>query len=155
MFFSLVFALASAAIAQHSSKNDSQQPPPAPRIVDLKAPHGIVLKGTYFAAGKPGPGVILYHQSNRTRTSWDDLARQLAAAGINTLAVDDRAYGESGGTHEESWQKKPADLETTFQFLISEPGVQRDVIGVAGAGSHGVIFLALFRSSKRATPISS
>jgi tetratricopeptide (TPR) repeat protein len=82
---------------------------------------------------------LLFHQSNRTRTSWDEVARQLAAAGINTLAVDDRAYGESGGTHEESWQKKPGDLETAFQFLISQPGVQPDVIGAAGAGSHGLI----------------
>lgn len=137
--FSLVFILASAAIAQPSSKSDSQQHPPAPRVVDLKAPDGIVLKGTYFAAGKPGPGVILYHQSNRTRTSWGDLAQQLAAAGINTLAVDDRAYGESGGTHKEARRKKTADLETIFQFLISQPGVQRDVIGLGSAGSNGVV----------------
>jgi tetratricopeptide (TPR) repeat protein len=30
-------------------------------------------------------------------------------------------------------------METCFQFLISQPGVQRDVIGLAGAGSYGVI----------------
>jgi hypothetical protein len=30
-------------------------------------------------------------------------------------------------------------METFFQFLISQPGVQRDVIGLAGAGSYGVI----------------
>jgi tetratricopeptide (TPR) repeat protein len=112
---------------------------PAPRVVDLKASDGIVLKGTYFAAAKPGPGVLLFHQGNRTRTSWDDVPRQLAAAGINTLAVDSRAHGESGGTLEEAWQKKPADLETAFQFLVSQPGVQRDVIGLGGAGSHGVV----------------
>lgn len=112
---------------------------PAPRAVDLKASDGIVLKGTYFAAAKPGPGVLLFHQGNRTRTSWDEVPRQLAAAGINTLAVDSRAHGESGGTLEEAWQKKPADLETAFQFLVSQPGVQRDVIGLGGAGSHGVV----------------
>jgi tetratricopeptide (TPR) repeat protein len=112
---------------------------PAPRVVDLKASDGIVLKGTYFAAAKPGPGVLLFHQGNRTRTSWDEVPRQLAAAGINTLAVDSRAHGESGGTLEEAWQKKPADLETAFQFLVSQPGVQRDVIGLGGAGSHGVV----------------
>ena len=38
---------------------------PAPRVVDLKAPDGIMLKATYFAAGKPGPGVLLLHQCNR------------------------------------------------------------------------------------------
>ena len=136
--FSLMLVLASAAIAQNS-KSESQQQPPAARIVDFKTPDGVVLKGTYFAAAKPGPGVLLFHQSNRTRTSWDDVARQLAAAGINTLAVDSRAHGESGGTVEDASQKKLADLETGFQFLISQPGVQRDVIGLAGAGSYGVV----------------
>ncbi len=135
----VVLVLASAAIAQNSSKSESQLQPPAARIVDFKTPDGIVLKGTYFAAAKPGPGVLLFHQSNRTRTSWDDVAHQLAAAGINTLTVDSRAHGESGGTVEDASQKKLADLETAFQFLISQPGVQRDVIGLAGAGSHGVV----------------
>src|SRR5713226_4592563 len=94
--FVLMLATGCVAFAQN----------PSPRIVDLKASDGILLKATYFAAGKQGPGVLLFHQSNRTRTSWDDVARQLAAAGINTLAVDDRAYGESGGSHEGAWEKK-------------------------------------------------
>src|SRR5437667_4382590 len=136
--FLVVLVLASAAIAQNSSKNEWQQQPPAACIVDFKTPD-VVLKGTYFSAAKPGPGVLLFHQSNRTRTSWDDVARQLAAAGINTLTVDSRAHGESGGTVDNTWQKKQSDLETGFQFLISQPGVQRDVIGLAGAGSHGVV----------------
>jgi pimeloyl-ACP methyl ester carboxylesterase len=137
----VVYYRANNLVPPDSRRDQAQQSqqPQAGRVVDLKTADGTVLKATYFAAAKPGPGVLLFHQSNRTRTSWDDVARQLAAAGINTLAVDDRAYGESGGTHEESWQKKPADLETVFQFLISQPGVQRDVIGLAGAGGHGTI----------------
>src|SRR5437762_13684059 len=67
------------------------------RAVDLKSYDGTVLKGTYFPAAKPGPAVLLYHQSNRTRKEWDMVARQLAAAGINTLTVDVRGHGESGG----------------------------------------------------------
>jgi len=116
-----------------------QSQSPSPRVVDLKSPDGILLKATYFSAGKPGPGVILFHQSNRTRTSWDDVARQLAAAGINTLTVDTRGYGESGGKREEAVKKVSADMEAFFQILVSQPGVQRDVIGLAGAGSLGVI----------------
>ena len=52
------------------------------RVVDLKSGDGTILKGTYFAAAKPGPGVLLFHQSNRTRKSWDELASQLAACTI-------------------------------------------------------------------------
>ena len=49
----------------------------AQRVVDIKAADGIVLKGTYFAASKPGPGILLFHQSNRTRKSWEGVAGKL------------------------------------------------------------------------------
>src|SRR5437660_12483256 len=80
--------LATSALVQ------AQQPP---RVVDLKASDGAILKASYFAAAKPGPGVLLFHQSNRTRSEWDDLGAQLPAAGINTLTFDVRGHGDSGG----------------------------------------------------------
>jgi len=56
-----------------------QQPqPPSRHVVDLKAPDGALLKATYFAAAKPGRGVLLLHQVNRERKSWDGVAAQLA-----------------------------------------------------------------------------
>ncbi len=137
----VVYYRANNLVPPDSRREQAQQSQPAaPHAVDLKSTDGTLLKGTYFPAGKPGPGVLLFHQSNRTRSSWDDMARQLAAAGINTLAVDGRGHGESGGRREDAIEKTPADMETCFQFLISQPGVQRDVIGLAGAGSYGVIY---------------
>ena len=56
----LMLALSFSALAQK---------PPEPRIVDLKSADGALLKASYFAAANPGPGVLLYHQSNRTRQS--------------------------------------------------------------------------------------
>jgi tetratricopeptide (TPR) repeat protein len=115
------------------------QNPPAPRTtVDLKSADGTLLKATYFPAAKPGPGVLLFHQSNRTRTSWDDVPRQLAAAGINTLTIDERGYGESGGKKESRDLYHDADLDAAFEYLVSQPGVQRNVIGAGGAGWLGV-----------------
>src|SRR5438094_2965262 len=111
------------------------------RAVDLKLYDGTVLKGTYFPAAKPGPAVLLYHQSNRTRKEWDMVARQLAAAGINTLTVDVRGHGESGGQEGRGEARKkqwPLDLDAAFQYLISQPVVKRDVIGIGGAGVIGV-----------------
>ena len=121
--------------------------PAAPRVVDLKAPDGTLLKASYFAAAKPGPGALLLHQFNRTRKAWDDLAGQLAAAGINTLTLDMRGFGESGGTPNAKLTdkerpkvrtKRPSDIDTAFQYLVSQPGVKRDVIAVGGAGELGV-----------------
>lgn len=134
----LIFAV--LMIAASTGPSRAQQSPANPQMVDLKSADGTLLKATYFPAAKPGPGVLLFHQSNRTRSSWDELARQLSAAGIHTLAVDTRGYGESSGTRREASQpqKQESDMETAFQFLVSQPGVQREVIGAAGAGWLGV-----------------
>jgi dienelactone hydrolase len=107
------------------------------RVVDLKSGDGTILKGTYFAAAKPGPGVLLFHQSNRTRESWDGIAQQLAAAGVNVLTVDSRGHGESGGKYDN--KKTPEDVDAAFNYLVSQPGVNRDAIGAGGAGWLGVI----------------
>jgi tetratricopeptide (TPR) repeat protein len=135
----------SAASAMASQEQSS--PPPAVRVVDLKMSDGAVLKASFFAAAKSGPGVLLLHQSNRTRKAWNELAGELAAAGINTLTLDMRGFGESGKPYtklievdrEKARTMWPSDVETAFQYLVSQPGVQRDVIGVGGAGWFGVL----------------
>ncbi|MFY9553020.1 MAG: DinB family protein [Thermoanaerobaculia bacterium] len=117
------------------------------RVVDLTTADGVVLKASYFAAGKPGPGVLLIHQGNRDRRAWSDLAARLAAAGIHVLTFDRRGFGDSGGTPHEKWTSKersearkawPGDVDAAWQSLISQPGVARDLIGIGGAGADGV-----------------
>lgn len=119
------------------------QQPPTPRVVDLKAPDGTALKASFFALAKSGPGVLLLHQCNRQRKVWDELAGQLAAADINTLTLDLRGFGESEGTRFDKLtpqeqarveaEKWPGDIDAAFQYLVSQPGVERNVIGVGGA----------------------
>jgi dienelactone hydrolase len=114
-----------------------------PRVADLTAADGTNLKATYFAAGRPGPGVLLLHQCNRQRKVWDELAKQMAASGLNVLTVDFRGFGESGGTpldkltQEEITkvfeEKFPGDVDTAFQYLAAQPGVSRDMVGAGGA----------------------
>jgi dienelactone hydrolase len=125
----------------------AQTSQPMPRVVELKATDGAPLKATFFAAVKPGPGVLLLHQINRTRKAWDELAAQLAAAGINTLTLDMRGFGDSGSpymklTDAQKAQVRsrwPDDVEAAFQYLVLQPGVKRDVIGVGGSGWFGVL----------------
>ncbi|HYL62902.1 MAG TPA: SUMF1/EgtB/PvdO family nonheme iron enzyme [Candidatus Methylomirabilis sp.] len=140
------FLAAGLLLATPSAARAQQSQPPGPRVVDLRSADGTILKATYFAAAKPGPGVLLFHQSNRTRDSWAEVARQLAAAGINTLTVDGRGHGESGGKYD-NWSdpdrqtvniKWLGDLDAAFQYLASQPGVKPDAIGVGGAGVFGV-----------------
>jgi tetratricopeptide (TPR) repeat protein len=125
----------------------SAQNAPEPHVVDLKTAAGIQLKATFFAAAKPGPGVLLLHQVNRDRKSWEGVAAQLATAGINTLTLDMRGIGESGGTRWEKltdaeldkhWRGWPEDADTALEFLRSQPGVNREMLGLGGAGLLGV-----------------
>lgn len=133
----------------------SAQQAPAPRVVDLAATDGTKLKATFFSAGKPGPGVLLLHQCNLQRKGWDGLATQLAAAGISVLTLDYRGYGESEGKAPQDLppaegakvinEKWPADVDTAFSYLVSQPGVDAHAVGAGGAscGVNLAIHLAM------------
>jgi len=57
----VVYYRANNLVPPDSRRDQAQQSqqPPAPRVVDLKAVDGTILKASYFAAAKPGPGVLL------------------------------------------------------------------------------------------------
>jgi pimeloyl-ACP methyl ester carboxylesterase len=144
---SLLSALLIAATALVSNRASAASASLSARVVDLKASDGTILKASYFAAAKPGPAVMLFHQTNRTRKTWDEVAAQLAAAGINTLTLDMRGFGESGGTPHDKLapkersqvrKQRPADIDIAWQYLVSQPGVNANVIGLGGAGLDGV-----------------
>lgn len=125
----------------------SAQNLPAPRIVDLEAADGTQLKATFFSAASVGPGVLLLHQVNRDRRSWEGVAIQLAGAGINTLTLDTRGIGDSGGTRWEKltdaelgkhWRGWPEDVDVALKYLRSQPSVDREAVGLGGAGVLGV-----------------
>jgi len=139
-----LFALACAA-----------QQAPSPRIVALQAADGTMLKGTFFAAGRPGPGVILLHQCNQQRKVWEALGEALASTGINVLTFDFRGFGESGGTvfdklspeeqdkiETNTW---PGDIEAAYRYLLAQPGVDRERIGAGGASCGVTHSIALAR----------
>ena len=143
-FPSLVRLAALALLVQLSLAGISAaQQAPAPRVVDIAAADGTVLKGTFFAAAKPGPGVLLLHQCNRERKVWDSLAQSLAASGVNVLTIDFRGYGDSGGTpmkyltdtarQKEIAEKWPGDVDAAFDYLIEQPSVNPKQIGAGGA----------------------
>src|SRR5262245_1001723 len=108
---------------------------PQSRNVDMVAPDGVGLKGTYFAASRPGPIVLLMHMCNTTRVSWEPVARQLADAGISALTMDNRGFGESGGPRfdgaapevlaqlRENWA---GDFGAAHRCLVAHGGAAQD-----------------------------
>src|SRR5271163_4908939 len=162
----IVFSLLIAVLALPPACAAQQRP--APRVVDLTASDGVILKASFFAAAQPGPGILLLHQCNRQRKVWDDLAGRLAASGLNVLTVDFRGYGESGGKGpdkvssvqeanqivKELW---PADVDVAFRYLQTQPSVNRGVMGAGGAscGVNQAVQLALRHSELKSLVLLS
>src|SRR5689334_4518822 len=111
------------------------------RDVDIKAPDGVVLKGTYFSPGRPGPAMLLLHQCNMDRHAWDGLAGDLANAGIHVLTIDFRTFGESGGeklpfqelARTVIPQKFPGDVDAAYAFLVSQKDIDKTHVAAGGA----------------------
>lgn len=115
-------------------------------VIDIKAPDGVVLKGTYFSPGRPGPAILMLHQCNMDRHAWDGLARDIAAAGIHAVTFDYRGYGESGGEKLTDAAKRrpvmagqwPGDVDAAYAYLLARDGVDKAHLGAVGA-SCGVV----------------
>ncbi len=139
----------------------------AGREATIMAADGVLLKATFTPAAKPGPGVILFHQCNSDRKSWNTLVPQLTAAGYHVLTFDYRGYGESGGARHLNLpandriavvaNKWPGDIDAAFNFLLAQRGVDKNRIGAAGAscGVNQSIQLALIHSQVKSLVLLS
>jgi alpha-beta hydrolase superfamily lysophospholipase len=102
--------------------------PLAPAPVTLTASDGAKLKATYFAAGKPGPGIVLLHQCIRDRQSWTAFAERAAERDYNVIAMDHRGFGESEGERFTTFQERqsvidqkwPDDVDAAFAWLTAQ-----------------------------------
>ena len=108
--------------------------------VDIKSADGVMLKGSYYDAGQPGPAMLLVHQCNMDRTSWESLARSLSGAGIHVLTFDLRGFGETPGeglVSPESFprlmKQSPPDVDAAYEYLLKQDGVDRSRVAVGGA----------------------
>jgi dienelactone hydrolase len=98
------------------------------RDVAFPAADGVMLQGTFSSVAKGGPGILLLHQCDADRRSYDQLALMLNTAGYNVLAFDFRK-----GMAE----KRPGDVDAALAFLTSQNTVIARALGVVG-GSCGV-----------------
>jgi len=108
--------------------------------VDIQAPDGVNLRGTYFSSGQPGPAILLLHRCNMDRHAWDGLASDLASNGFHVLTIDYRGFGESGGskstepdTRAANRKKWPADVDAAFAYLTKQKGVDASRVAAGGA----------------------
>jgi dienelactone hydrolase len=115
------------------------------RDVTFRAPDGFTLQGTFYSVAKGGPGILLLHQCNADRRSYDQLALMLNTAGYNVLSFDFRGFGGSrsgqytdfSGQRQAIVDRMPGDVDAALAFLTSQNTVIARALGVVG-GSCGV-----------------
>lgn len=115
------------------------------REVTFTAADGFTLQGTFHSAPKGGPGILLLHQCNADRRSYDELAVMLNNAGYNVLSFDFRGFGGSragqytdfSSQRQAMVEKMPGDVDAALEFLTSQNTVIARALGVVG-GSCGV-----------------
>ena len=83
--------------------------------------------------------MLLVHQCNMDRQSWEGLASDLVDAGIQVLTFDLRGFGESGARppEREAYQAMrrqwPSDVDAAYAYLLGQEGVNGSRVAVAGA----------------------
>src|SRR5215813_12207827 len=123
-----------AACRPPAPPSPAEPDPPDGKNVDIHATDGVALKGSYFSPNAPGPAVLLLHQCNMDRHAWDGLASALTHAGFHVLTFTLRGFLNGGKTIPPSpLPQYPSDIESAFNYLLAQPGVDTTRVAVGGA----------------------
>lgn len=105
---------------------------------------GQELSGVLFLpeAKQPSPVVLLCHGAGEFKENYFDLAEQLAASGVASLAFDFHGHGQSGG---DRFNVKMAewvpDIQAAMDFLVKHPAIDANRIAAFGLSSGGTAIL--------------
>lgn len=156
LYFSLLALLISSCsgTASNSSSNSvvnkvekAIEPGPAAQTVSVNSQDGVLLVGSFYASNKPNsPALLLLHQWESDRHSWDDFAKQLQGDGFVVLAIDGRGFGEStkktdgstvtAGRTDTDVKAMLGDVDAAFNYLSKQNNVDPSRVGMIGA-SYG------------------
>lgn len=117
------------------------------KTVKIESADKALLIGTFLAADKPNsPALLLLHQWQSDRHSYDDFAKRMQAKGFNVLSIDGRGFGEStkyadgrpiaAERSSAAVQAMLGDVGAAFEFLSKQNNVDSAKIGIVGA-SYG------------------
>jgi dienelactone hydrolase len=120
---------------------------PAEQRVVIDSPDRVKLVGTFYVAtDQRSPGVLLLHQWQSDRHSYDDLARRLQAKGFAVLSIDGRGFGDSTNTADGKTVQAErtdaavkamlGDVGAAFDYLTKQKNVDAARVGIIGA-SYG------------------
>ncbi|MGF1505287.1 MAG: alpha/beta fold hydrolase [Chloroflexi bacterium] len=104
---------------------------------------GLTLEGWYVPP-QNGATIIMAHGFTGNRATMLDEMQVLAEAGYGLIAVDHRAHGRSEGELVTFGYEEQLDLEAAYAYLLEQPDVDPERIGVYGEsmGASAVLFFA-------------
>ena len=108
--------------------------------VQFLSEDGVQIAG-WFIPSRNNVTIILLHGYGGNRSSMLWHAQQLVGAGYGVLMYDERASGESGGTHRSYGWEDPRDVDGALKFLKNKYGVDGNQVGIAGCSMGAQIAL--------------
>jgi dienelactone hydrolase len=155
-FFLVALAMGSACRSRPGVSSGDVRGGPAPsqpasdkpyKTVEIDSVDGTPIYGSMYATEKPNsPAVLLLHQWQSDRHSFDEFAARMQTRGFAVLAIDGRGFGESN--HHANGSMLPAgrtdadvramlgDVDAAFNYLSKQPSVDASKVGIVGA-SYG------------------
>jgi dienelactone hydrolase len=156
ILFSVTFACQSQTTSNSTNQSNSTNsntsaqstsPIQTPQIIKFESADKLEIIGTFYESPKENsPAVLLLHQWQSTRKSYDNFAKQLQTKGFGVLAIDGRGFGESVKTTDgktisplrtdDAVKSMKADVDNAFNFLKQQKNVDAARVGIVGA-SYG------------------
>jgi dienelactone hydrolase len=164
----LLFSCQTQPIANYTNQTDSivSKTPtqsaaqiPAPQTIKFDSADKLEIIGTFYESPKANsPAVLLLHQWQSTRKSYDGFAKQLQAKGFGVLAIDGRGFGESVKTTDgktvspsrtdDAVKAMKIDVDNAFNFLMKQKNVDANRIGIVGA-SYGSSLALIYAAENK------
>jgi len=108
------------------------------RQITLTTTDGLKLAAWYWPS-RNGAAVILLHGYKQIRSEMLPIAAMLARHGYGVMLPAMRGHGESDGELVTFGYYETRDMEAAFQYLLAQPEVARDRIGILGNSMGGAI----------------
>ncbi len=142
-----------------NTSTQSNSPIQTPQIIKFESADKVEIIGTFYESPKANsPAVLLLHQWQSTRKSYEILAKQLQKQGFGVLAIDGRGFGESVKTadgktvsssrNDEAVKAMKIDVDTAFNFLSKQNNVDAARVGIVGA-SYGSSLALIYAAENK------
>ncbi|MGH7783086.1 MAG: alpha/beta hydrolase, partial [Candidatus Binatia bacterium] len=150
-----------------NNQNVTQQSPATnansiAQTVNITSPDGVILVGTFLEAAKSNsPGLLLLHQWQSDRHSYDEFAVRMQQKGFAILSIDGRGFGEStkkadgttvvAGRTPADVKAMLGDVSSAFDFLAKQKNIDPTRIGIVGA-SYGSSLAIMYAADNPKVP---